>query len=92
MYANGREVDASGTLMRKHDFAEAISFKSAVVKEQHRFAKAFTKHLLRFALAQKLTPADTLVVENILTKAAADNFRLQTLVKEVIRSKRFQAL
>lgn len=92
VYANGRDVDASGTLMRKHDFAEAISFKSAVVKEQHRFAKAFTKHLLRFALAQKLTPADTLVVEDILTKAAADNFRLQTLVKEVIRSKRFQAL
>lgn len=91
VYDNGRTVDASGTLMRKHDFTEAISFKSAIVKERHRFAKAFTKHLLRFALAQELSPADTLVVEDILTKSAADNYRLQTLLREVIRSERFYA-
>ncbi|MBB3209390.1 CBS domain-containing protein [Rhodopirellula rubra] len=91
VYDNGRAVDASGTLMRKHDFVEAISFKAAVVKERHRFAKAFTKHLLRFALAQELTPADTLVVDEILARAADDNYRLQTLLGEVIRSERFSA-
>jgi len=88
-YDNGRAVDASGTLMRKHDFAEATSFKAAIMKEQRRFAKAFTEHLLRFALAQELSPADTLVVEDILVRAADDNYRLQTLLQEVIRSERF---
>lgn len=88
-YDNGRVVDASGTLMRKHDFSEATTFKAAIMKEQRRFAKAFTEHLLRFALAQELSPADTLVVEDILTQAAADNYRLQTLLQEVIRSERF---
>ncbi len=91
-YDNGRAVDASGTLMRKHDFDEAISFKAAIVKEQHRFAKAFTEHLLRFALAQQLSPADSLVVDEILAAAGKDNYRLQSVLKEVIRSERFQSL
>jgi hypothetical protein len=90
-YENGRAVDASGTLMRKHKFAEATSFKTAIVKEQHRFTKAFTEHLLRFALTQELSPADTLVVDDILTRAADDNFRLKTLLREIIRSKRFRS-
>ncbi len=90
-YDNGRVVDASGTLMRQHDFSEATSFKAAIMKEQRRFVKAFTEHLLRFALAQKLSPADTLVVDDILARAATDNYRLQTLLREVIRSQRFHA-
>lgn len=90
-YDNGRAVDASGTLMRKHEFGEATSFKAAIMKEQRRFVKAFTEHLLRFALAQELSPADTLVVDDILTRAAADNYRLQTLLRAVIRSERFHA-
>ncbi|WP_068136110.1 DUF1588 domain-containing protein [Roseimaritima ulvae] len=89
-YANGRDVDASGTLMRKHDFGEAVSFKAAIVKEQPRFAKAFTEHLLRFAVAQELSPADSLVVDDILARAAEDHYRLQTLLREVIHSERFQ--
>jgi len=90
-YENGRTVDASGTLMRKHDFAEATSFKAAIVNDQPRFAKAFTKHLLRFALAQELSPADTIVVDDILTQAAEDNYCLKTLIREIIRSERFRS-
>ncbi|MDG2387696.1 MAG: DUF1588 domain-containing protein [Planctomycetaceae bacterium] len=90
-YENGRTVDASGTLIRKYDFTEATSFKAAIVNEQRRFAKAFTEHLLRFALAQELSPADTIIVEDILTQAADDNYRLKSLLREIVRSERFHS-
>ncbi|MBP62680.1 MAG: hypothetical protein CMJ62_14265 [Planctomycetaceae bacterium] len=88
-YENGRAVDASGRLIQKHDYAEATSFKAAIVREQHRFAKALTQHLLRFAIAQELTPADTLVVDDILTGASKDNYRLKTLLRELVLNERF---
>ena len=64
----GRDVDASGTLIKKHKFSGAVQFKESLVKEKKRFAKAFIAHLLRFALSRELTPADTLTIDDILRK------------------------
>ena len=67
-----------------------MKFKESIVKEDKRFAKAFTSHLLRFALARELTPADTLTVDRIVNRAEDDQFRLRALIAEVIKSDRFQ--
>jgi len=88
-YSNGRDVDASGTLMRKHAFADAIGLKSNLVKEQQRFAHAFTGHLLRFALSRELLPGDSLAVDTIVNRTAKDNFKLKAIIREVILSNRF---
>jgi len=88
-YENGREVDASGTLMRKYPFAGVARFKETLVKEDKRFAKAFTAHLLRFALARELGPKDVLAVDAIVEKAAAGNFKLRSLMREVMLSGSF---
>ena len=89
-YPNGRDVDATGTLLRKYPFKDVVKFKESIVAEDKRFAKAFTAHLLRFALARELTPADTLVVDKIVNRTEADQFRLKSLIAEVIRSDRFR--
>ena len=89
-YPNGRNVDASGTLLRKYPFADPAKFKQSIVQEDKRFAKAFTSHLLRFALARELAPADTLTVDQIVENTAKDNFKLRPIIREVIRSKSFQ--
>ncbi len=91
-YENGREVDASGTLMRKHHFEDPVRFKEALVNEDHRFAKAFTAHLLRFALARELGPADAITVDSIVKKCATNGFKLKSLIREVILSDRFLRL
>jgi len=88
-YENGRDVDASGVLMKTHAFKDVVRFKQALVKEDRRFAKAFTGHLLRFALAQELAAADTLAIDAIVEKTAAENYRLKSLIREVILSDRF---
>ncbi len=88
-YPNGRDVDASGTLLRKYPFEDVVKFKESIVRENKRFAKAFTAHLLRFALARELTPTDTLAVDRIVSQTEADHFRLKSLIAEVIRSDLF---
>ena len=88
-YENGRTVDVSGTLLRKYEFKDIVRFKESITKEDRRFAKAFTAHLMRFALSRELTPGDTLTIDRIINKTANKNFRLRSLLKEVIRSKSF---
>jgi hypothetical protein len=85
-YENNREVDASGTFLKRHDFTDIVDFKEVLVKEEKRFAKAFTAHLLRFALARELSPADALVVDEIVAKAEPENFKLKSLVRNIIQS------
>ena len=88
-YENGRTVDSSGTLLRKHAFDGVIGLKESLVKEEQRFATAFTKHLLRFAIARELYPKEILTVEAIVEKTKSDSFRLRSLIREVILSESF---
>ncbi len=89
-YENGREVDASGNLMRKHEFKDAIDFKEGLVQEHHRFARAFTEHLMRFALARDLTTSDRLAVSDILNGGESNDYRLRHLVKALMKSGPFR--
>ena len=88
-YRNGREVDSSGKLMRKHNYQGAVDFKQSLVKEEDRYAKAFVGHLLRFSTSRELEPADTLEIDRITAKAKQDNYRLRTLLREVLLSDAF---
>jgi hypothetical protein len=85
-YENGRDVDPSGTLLRRHAFDGVVRFKASLVKEEKRFARAFTAHLLRFALSRELRPADALAVDAIVQETEKEGFRLKSLIREVIRS------
>ena len=88
-YPNGREVDATGKLLRKYPFKNIVEFKESIAKEDKRFAKAFTSHLLRFALSRELSPSDSLVIDRIVDQTKGDNFRLKTLITKVIKSDSF---
>ncbi|WP_442505319.1 DUF1592 domain-containing protein [Novipirellula sp. SH528] len=88
-YDNDRDVDMSGTLFRKHDFNNVVEFKDAILAEKDRFARGLAGHLLSFALARELGAADQVALDQIVQLSAADDYRIQTLIKQVIRSKPF---
>lgn len=88
-YHNGREIDISGTLFRKHTFNSVEGFKDAILAEKDRFARAFAGHLLSFALARELGPADQPSLDRIAEAAKEDNYKIQTLMKELILSESF---
>ena len=69
--------------------ATLVEFKDAILAEKHRFAEAFAGHLLSFALARELGPADHVAIEKVANAAAADDYRIQTLLKQLVLSKPF---
>ena len=75
--------------MRKYKFDGVVRFKQSLVQEKRRFARAFTEHLLRFALARELSPADSIAVNAIVDKVETENFKLKSLIREVVLSDRF---
>ena len=91
-YENGRDVDSSGTLLRKYEFDGVVRFKAALVKEERRFARAFTGHLLRFALSRELSPVDSLTIDAIVKKTEKDNFKLKAIIKAVVLSETFSSI
>lgn len=91
-YENNREVDASGTLMKKHKFEGVVDFKASLVQEKERFAKAFTSHMLRFALSRELEPADALIIDQIVSDAKQDDYRIRSILRRVILSEPFLQL
>ena len=88
-YENGRDVDASGTLLRRYKFGGVREFKASIMQEDRRFARAFTAHLMRYALARELNVADSLIVDDIVDRAEQNNFRLRSLIRGVILSRSF---
>ncbi|WP_250932120.1 DUF1592 domain-containing protein [Aporhodopirellula aestuarii] len=88
-YANGRKVDMAGTLFRKHGFNNVVEFKDAILTEKDRFTRGLAGHLLSFALARELTAADRPALDKIAEATAADGYKMQTLLKQVMMSEPF---
>jgi hypothetical protein len=89
-YQNGREVDSSGKLMREHTYKGAVDFKDSLLKEKDRYARAFVGHLLRYLTSRELTPGDTLEIERITEKAKLYDYRLKSLIQEVVLCQSFR--
>ena len=90
-YDNGRDVDASGKLFRKHEFDNVVEFKDAILAEKDRFARGLAGHLLSFALARELGAADQIALDQIVKATAENDYKIQTLLKQVVLSKPFQS-
>ncbi|EMB15191.1 DUF1592 domain-containing protein [Rhodopirellula europaea] len=89
-YENGRDVDMAGTLFRKHRFENVIEFKDALLSEKDRFTEALAGHLLSFALARPLSAADRVSLGEITAKVASDEYKIHTLLRQVVLSEPFQ--
>lgn len=84
-YVNGRDVDPAGTLMRKYAFQSVVDFKTALVKENDRFARAFISHLFRFVAARELGPADSITIDEIVAATSEDDYRMRAVITEVLK-------
>lgn len=90
-YENGRDIDVSGMLFRQHSFTDIAEFKDAILAEKDRFTRALAGHLLSFGLARGLGVSDQLALDKIVAATAEDNYKIQTLIKQVILSVPFQS-
>lgn len=90
-YENDRKIDMEGSLFRKHEFTDVISFKDAILAEKDRFTRGFAGHVLSFAIARELNASDQPAIDKIAAETAKDGYKIQTLLKQVILSQPFQS-
>jgi hypothetical protein len=88
-YANGRDVDASGTLFNQHKFNTLVEFKSLILKEKQRFIRGFISHLLSYALGRGLGPADSPALDDMTASAMAGKDQMRTVLKSIAVSEPF---
>jgi hypothetical protein len=89
-YGNGRPVDAGGELFGRYAFTDITQFKDALLAEKNRFTRAFAAHLLAFSLGREVGVEDSPALDHIVTKTAADDYRIGTLIREIVLSEPFR--
>jgi hypothetical protein len=87
---NDPPIDASGVLIDGKSFKTLPEFKKILMDEKPRFLKGFTEKLLAYALGRPVGAADRELVNGILTEAAKDEYRMQSMIQALVASREFR--
>jgi hypothetical protein len=85
-YRGGRTVDASGRLFGEAEFKDIEQFKDAILDRPEKFIRAFSEHLLSYALGRELKVTDKPAIDRISRRVQADHGRFSTVVVEIAKS------
>ncbi len=87
---NFRPVDAEGGLPDGSAFHGVAGLEAALLARPGLLAGAVAEKLLTFALGRGVTPHDAPAIRRIVRRAAADEYRLSTLIVALTESPPFQ--
>jgi hypothetical protein len=82
-------VDVSGVLFNQFQFKTVVEFKRLILQEKQRFIRGFISHLLTYALARELGPADSLALDNMTAKAVAGEDQMRAVLRNIAMSDPF---
>jgi len=82
-------VDASGILPTGEQFKGTKELVQILSKREEAFARALTTRLLTFALGRGLEYYDRCAIDKIVEEIGRDNYRFQSLVKQIVFSDPF---
>ena len=83
-------VDSTGMLPDGQRFKTPGEMRTLLVSHLPQFSRTLTEKMLTYALGRGLNPFDRRAVDTIQRSAAADGYRFQTLVREVVHSVPFR--
>ena len=89
-YRGGLPVDASGRLFGDKEFKDIIEFKDALLEQPEKFMRAFSEHMLSYALGRELKVTDKPAIDRISSRVLTDHGRFSTVVIEIARSVPFR--
>ncbi|MEE2937699.1 MAG: DUF1588 domain-containing protein [Planctomycetota bacterium] len=85
-YRTGLPIDSGGKLFGKVHFDGVVEFKDAILDHPDWFMRAFSEHLLAYALGRELTLTDKPAVDQILHRVASDHGQFSTVVHAITES------
>ncbi len=85
-YRSGLSIDTSGKLFGEAEFKDVTAFKDAILDRPEKFMRAFSEHLLSYALGRELKVTDKPAIDEITRRVVADHGRFSTVVVEIAKS------
>jgi hypothetical protein len=82
----GGTIDAAGELPGEKRFSSPRELKAIIAARKDDLARNLTRKLLAYALCRQLEGYDEIVVDQLLTTLAKDDYRMQTLISEIVTS------
>ena len=82
----GGAIDSVGTLPSGESFATPAELKRILARREADLARNLTERLMAFALGRHLEGYDEVVVDQLMVRSAMDNYRMRTIITEVITS------
>ena len=86
----GKPVDASGELTSGEKFSGPQELKRTMLQRKEEFVRNLSEKMLAFALGRGLEPYDLPAVRKIAAALAKDDYRSDTLIREIVKSYPFQ--
>lgn len=83
---NGQAIDASGELPGGRKFSNPKELKAIIAQHNAKFSRNLVERLLAYALCRRLEGYDEIVIDGLMQKIAKDDYRMQTLITEVVTS------
>ena len=85
-YSSGLPIDSSGKLFGEAQFKDIEAFKDAILERPEKFMRAFSEHLLSYALGRELKITDKPSIDKITRRVMVDHGRFSTVVVEIAKS------
>jgi hypothetical protein len=85
-YSSGLAIDSTGELFGKTTFEDVIGVKDALLENPEWFMRAFSEHLLSYALGRELDLSDKPAVDQIVRQVIAEHGKFSTVVSEIASS------
>jgi len=85
----GQVIDNSAVLPDGTRFVGFTGLQKILLDRRDEFTRAFTERLMTYALARGLGPQDMPIVRAIGRDAAADGYRVQSIIKGIVTSPAF---
>jgi Protein of unknown function (DUF1592)/Protein of unknown function (DUF1588)/Protein of unknown function (DUF1587)/Protein of unknown function (DUF1585)/Protein of unknown function (DUF1595)/Planctomycete cytochrome C len=89
-YRMGLKVDPSDEMPGGEKFKNIDELKQLLLKDKDQLARALAEKLVTYATGAAPEAADKPEIEAIVKRVRENNYRLRTLVQEVVQSKLFQ--
>lgn len=83
---SGGPIDAAGELPGGKRFSSPKELKVIIAGRKEELARNLTEKMLAYALCRQLEGYDELVVDRLLDNLARDEYRMQSLVTEIVTS------
>ncbi|MCD0459290.1 DUF1592 domain-containing protein [Roseiconus lacunae] len=84
--AAGVAIDSAGELPSGERFASPADLKRLLGQRKADLARNLTERLMAYAVGRQLDGYDEIVVDQLMVKIAQDDYRVRTMITEVITS------